>query len=304
MAPMKTLVVGGTGGIGGFIALELIRLGQVVTLAARNRPRPGSPVADLPILLGDYAEGEFSEDQLRAFDTLVFAAGNDPRQLPKGSDPEQTARFYERTNSLGVPRFLETARRAGVARAAYIGSFYPQARPDLVAGSSYIQSRLAADEGARALAAPDFHVVSLNAPWIIGAMPTQESALYAALARWAKGAMPQVPLFAPPAGLNFMSVQSLSDAVIGALTRGENGRGYLVGGENLYLNQLFEMFFRAAGRPLELPVRDEPHPIFADAALLAGRTGVIFFEPEGVEALGYAPNDVERTVRHIVATTA
>lgn len=296
---MKTLIVGGTGGIGGYIALELERQGHKVTLAARNNPK-AAVLAHFPLLRGSYAENDFSEQQLEGFDNLIFAACNDIRQLPQGLSEAEEADYYHRTNSVAVPRFIALARDAGIRKCAYIGSFYPQARPDLIPTSSYIQSRLAADEGARALASADFRVVSLNAPFVVGAARGADNPVYIALVQYARGEFPDLPVFAIPGGVNVISVQSLTEATIASLTKGKNGHGYLVGDENLYFKDFFGYFFKAVGNNIELPVRDEEHPILPDAALLAGRAGTIFFEPEGVEELGYRQHDVERTVKDIV----
>jgi dihydroflavonol-4-reductase len=300
---VKILIVGGTGGIGGYIALALQREGHHVTLAARHAPKTGTPVASFPAILGSYADGDFTQRQLSEFDDVIFSACNDPRQLPPGSAEKEEAAYYHRVNSIGVPRFVALARDAGVRRLAYIGSFYPQARPDLIDGSSYIQSRLAADQGARALAGPNFRVVSLNAPWVVGSMQGLDPGIYGYLVKYARGELPQLPVFAMPGGVNFMSVQSLTEAVIGSLTRGENGRGYLVGDENLHFREFFRMFFAAVGHEVDIPVRDEPHPIFPDAALLAGRAGTIFYEPEGVDELGYRRRDIARAVKEIADRT-
>ena len=300
---MKTLVVGGTGGIGGYIALELQSRGYEVSIAARSPPKPDLPIADMPFIRGSYIDDDFTTAQLSAFEAIVFSACNDPRQLPADSNQAQEAAYYRRANSESVPRFISRAKSAGVARVAYVGSFYPQARPDLIACSSYIQSRLEADEGARAVASPQFRVVSLNAPWVVGAVRGADSPVYAAMVRYARGELPNLPVFAIPGGVNFISVRSLAQAVIASFTRGDNGRGYLVGDQNLRFADFFGLFFKAAGRQIDLPVRDEPHPIFVDAALLAGRTGTIFYEPQGVRELGYEQDDVARAVQEIVANT-
>jgi nucleoside-diphosphate-sugar epimerase len=299
---MKTLIIGGTGGIGGYIALELEKLGHKVTISARNKPK-NTPVAHMPVILGSYYDGSITTKQLEGFDNLIFSACNDIRQLPQGLDAKGEAEFYHRANSVGVPTFIRMAKDAGIKKCAYIGSFYPQARPDLVPTSSYIQSRKAADEGSRALADDSFRVISLNAPWVIGAMKGMENGIYTALAKYARGEMKELPRFAMPGGVNIISVQSLCEATIACLTRGENGVGYLVGDENLRYKPFFEMFFKAVGKPIELPVRNEPHPIFPDMALLAGRDGVIFYENEGVVELGYRQNDIYRTVKEICDAT-
>jgi nucleoside-diphosphate-sugar epimerase len=299
---MKTLVIGGTGGIGGHIALDLEKLGHKVTVSARNKPN-GTPIAHMPFLKGSYIDGSITEDQLKGFDNLIFSACNDIRQLPQGLSAKDEADYYHHANTIGVPRFIRMAKDAGVKRCAYIGSFYVQARPDLVDGSSYIQSRKGADEGARALADESFRVVSLNAPWVVGAMKGASNPIYDGLVQYAKGKLPDLPVFAMPGGVNFISVQSLSDATIASLTKGQNGYGYLVGDENLRFKEFFHMFFKGVGRgDVDIPVRNEPHPIFADMALLAGRDGVIFYENQGVKELGYRQNDIYRTVKDICDT--
>src|SRR5262245_64296324 len=70
----------------------------------------------MPILLGNYANGDFTRQQLTGFENIVFSACNDPRQLPPGATETQEAEFYHRMNSVGVPRFLALARDAGVSR--------------------------------------------------------------------------------------------------------------------------------------------------------------------------------------------
>lgn len=296
---MTTLVVGGTGLIGGTIALALEAKGERPVLAARGPPSRASPVSHLHTLPGSYVDGGFTPDALAQFETLVFCAAHDARQLPRGLNAEAEAAFYRRVNSEAVPRFFARAKAAGVRRAAYIGSFYPQAWPELVARNGYVRSRLEADQGVRALAGPDFHVVSLNAPWVIGALPGLVPPLCRTLARWGLGQL-ELPLQAAPGGTNFISTRSLAQATFGALERGDSGRGYLVGDENLRFADFFRLFFRAAGREIDVEVRDEPMAALPDAALLAGRANAIFYAPEGVETLGYAQGDMARAVSEIV----
>jgi nucleoside-diphosphate-sugar epimerase len=300
---MKALIVGGSGGIGAYIARELRQQGgHEVTIGARKAVAANSPVADFPLLVGDYVEGSFTAGQLEGFDTLIFTAAADIRGVPHGSAPDEEADFYRRANSEAVPEFFRLAKQAGIRRAAYVGSFYPQAKPELVGEKGYVRSRKDADEGARSHASDDFHVVSLNAPWVVGTAPGLPIGLYDYLTRWALGMMPQVPLFAPPGGSNYITVRSVCEAVLGGLERGENGRGYLIGDANMYFKDLFEMFFRLVGRDdVQLEVRDEQHPILTDGALFAGRAATIFYEPEGVEELGYTRHDVEREAKAIVA---
>src|SRR3546814_4559840 len=81
--------------IGGHVALHLQSLGHDVTIAARKPAQPGSALAALPIVIGDYVEDGFTREQLAGFDALVFAAGNDIRHLDKNTDE---AKHWQRAN--------------------------------------------------------------------------------------------------------------------------------------------------------------------------------------------------------------
>ena len=296
---MKALVVGGTGLIGGHVALWLAGHGHSVSIAARKPPMPGSLTATLPLVVGDYLEDDYPIDVLADFDSIIFAAGNDIRHLPPDID-EGT--HWQRANVEGVPRFLGRAREAGVGQVVYVGSFYPQAAPYLVEQSLYVHGRMLTDQRVRALSGPDFRVCSVNAPFVVGTVPGLMVPGLAAHANYALGRIPQVPAFAMPGGVNFISTASLSEAITGALERGESGRAYLVGDENLSFQEYFGEYFRSAGRTAPLEVLDKEHPLLPDSALYAGRGSTVFYEPDAAEVdlLGYRRGDVRRTLAEIV----
>jgi dihydroflavonol-4-reductase len=296
---MKTLIVGGTGMIGGYIALRMREVGHAVTLAARGPARESSPLAGFPFLRGSYVDGDFTVEQLAGFEDLIFTAGNDIRQVPQGASTAESDTFYRRANTIGVPRFFELAKRAGIRRAAYVGSFYPQAKPEIVGATGYVRSRLDADEGARALADRNFHVVSLNAPMVTGMLPGEPPVMDRMRAEWALGRR-DLPLRATNGGTNFMSVRSLYEAVIGGLERGENGRGYLVGDQNFHHADYFKLNFEVAGRHVKFEITDDEMPLMPDLMLYAGRYGTIFYEPQGSKTLPYTRNDVQHAVEEIV----
>jgi len=256
-------------------------------------------MAKLPFLQGDYVAGDFTADRLKGFDWMIFAAGNDPRHVPQDSDFDA---FLLKANHEAVPALFAAAREAGIKRAVQLGSFYPQAAPDLLAGNSYIRSRLAACEGARAQGAQGFDVVSVNAPFMVGTVPGLPSAIFEPYMQWAEGLIPIEP-YAPTGGTNFMSYQSLSEALEGALLRGEPGKAYLVGDENLSFADYFQLFFDAAGRGIKVEERDAELPLLPDVAIPQGRGNWIRYEPDAAETalLGYRRNDIANAVREIAA---
>ena len=296
---MKILVVGGTGGLGGHAAIHLAKSGHDVSVAARNPAPAGTAMAEMPFLKGDYVAGDFAPDRLRGFDAIVFAAGNDPRHIPPATDAQE---HLHRANAEAVPAFMRAAREAGVQRVVQLGSFYPQAAPELEKDNFYIRSRRMACEGARAETRPGFAVISVNAPFMVGSVPGLPSMIFEPYVAWAQGKLP-IPAFAPAGGTNFMSYRSLSEALEGALLRGEPGKAYLVGDENLSFAEYFGLFFKAAGNPATLESRDEAHPLLPDVAIPQGRGNWIRYEPDAAETalLGYARGDVANAVAEVVA---
>jgi len=287
-------VVGGTGMIGGHAALRLRATGHDVTIAGRNAAAAGSALADLPFLRIDFTEETQDTGAVGQFEALVFAAGNDIRHLPKGEDFDG---YITRVNAVCAPRFCRAARAAGVRRFINIGSFYPQAAPHLLAGNAYMRSRKAADDGIRALAGADFFAVSINAPFVLGAVPGLTT-MFRSYVGFAEGKFAPMPAAVPPGGVNFISTDSLSDAIEAVMVGGRNGHAYLVGDENLSFQAYFGAFFEALGKPAPAVV-DAEFPLLPDAAISWGRGNNLFYEPDADEAaeLGYRRNDVRRTIR-------
>ncbi|WP_145236592.1 NAD-dependent epimerase/dehydratase family protein [Prescottella equi] len=292
---MKILIVGGTGMIGAHTALHLRDQGNDVTVAARNPLADDSPVRDFPVLLGDYTEQTFTVDDLAPFEAVVFAAGQDIRHM--GRDVDE-AEFWEKTQTGGVPRFAALAKEAGVSRFVQVGSYYHHLRPEYAETMPYVAARKAADEGARALADENFNVSTLNPPSILGAISGVSAKRYRKLFSWAAGNEPQIPDFAPAGGTNYMSAQSLAEAIWGALQNAESGRAYLIGDQNLTFTEYFQLLVDAAGGDRSIEERDEEHPLLPDSFIVQGRGNVIAYDTDPAETalLGYTQGDCARAI--------
>ncbi|MCL2533644.1 MAG: NAD(P)-dependent oxidoreductase [Nocardiaceae bacterium] len=292
---MKILIVGGTGMIGAHTAIHLRDAGNDVTVAARNPLAEDSPVQDFPVLLGDYTEQTFTAEQLAPFEAIVFAAGQDIRHM--GRDVDE-AEFWEKTQSGGVPRFAALAKEAGVSRFVQVGSYYHHLRPEYADTMPYVAARKAADEGARALADENFNVSTLNPPSILGAISGVSAKRYRKLFSWAAGNEPQIPDFAPAGGTNYMSAQSLAEAIWGALQHAESGKAYLIGDQNLTFTEYFQLLVDAADGNRTIEERDEEHPLLPDSFIVQGRGNVIAYETDPAETalLGYTKGDCARAI--------
>jgi len=300
---MKILIVGGTGMIGGHAATFLREQGNEVTLAARKSAPAGTPMADMPVIFGDYSQGTFTEADLEPFDAVVFAAGQDIRHIPKGVDEDA---FWRAMQIEGVPNFAALAKRAGVKRFVQLGSYYHQVMPHLIAENAYVRARALADEGARAHATQDFVAVTLNPPSIVGAIPGIPAKRYETLTQWAKGERPDIPDYAPAGGTNYMSVRSLAEAIWGALQRGESGKAYLIGDANLTFRDFFQKIFDTVGSGRRLVELDREHPLLPDAFIVPGRGKVLSYETDPAETalLGYRQGDIDRAVAEVVAAVS
>jgi dihydroflavonol-4-reductase len=192
---VKILIVGGNGLIGGHAALRLAAKGHDVTIGSRKRPATGTPLGDLSYLPVDYTAE--AKTDLGKFEVLVFAAGNDVRHVPKGVAMDE---HVVQANTVAIPRFFAAAKRAGVRRAINIGSFYPQAAPQLLANNAYMRSRRDSDVGLRKLADDSFFAISLNAPFVQGFVPGLPTRAENFM-RFAEGKL-DLPPEVPPGGVN------------------------------------------------------------------------------------------------------
>jgi nucleoside-diphosphate-sugar epimerase len=297
---MKVLVVGGTGLIGGEIALYLQENGHAVTLMSR-KPTTVPGLADMSFLQGDYINDDFSDGHLNGFDWLVFSAAADIRNIPQdGSVSPQD--FYTKANDEAVPRFFAAARDAGFSRAVMVGTFYPQVAPQQIGVCPYVTSRHNTDVAVRALSNEKFSVCSINAPFVLGNIPGMDVPYISALEQYARGNIPGLPVFAPKGGTNHISSRSLAQAALNALNKGEPGKGYLVGDENYSWKEYLELWFEAVGNPLELEVRDDDHPMFPNVIMFAGAGATVSYEPaaEDMAVLGYDRHQIKALIKRIV----
>jgi dihydroflavonol-4-reductase len=294
---MKTLIVGGTGLVGAETARLMASKGHEVTLMSRN-PTSNPALAEFAHIAHDYIKDDISIETLNAFDWLVFSAGADIRMLPEGESDET---FFMHANGVRVPHFFEQAAKSNISKAVYIGTFYPIVAAEKIETSAYVRSRYEADKALRAYSSPDFEIVCLNAPYIIGQFPGIDTPHLEGLTMFAAGKLEGVPLVAPDGGVNHISSLSVAEAVLGGFMHGEAGRAYLIGDENLTWKEYFELFCEAVGNPQDLDVITDAHPMFPDIILYAGRNATVSYDSEN-GVLNYGRNRIKETIENVVAS--
>jgi len=273
---MNILMVGGTGLVGAQAALLLTSEGHQVTIMAR-KPSQAPAIAALPFVQGDYVNDDPSPFNLGQYDALVFCAGADIRYLPQDGSVTPEG-FYSEVNDRAVPAFIAAAKAAGVKRAIYISTFYPQLAPEKIGQCPYVTSRHNTDVAVRELASDDFNVCSLSLPFVLGRVEGLEVGHIDALTAYAKGYLEGMPVFAPLGGTNHISSESVAHAISSALEVAEPGRDYLLGDANLSWQAYLEAWFSAVGNPQELAVLEDDHPLLPNVIMFAGAGATIRYD--------------------------
>lgn len=115
--PLTVGVAGGTGFVGGAIALELYRRGhRVVVLSHQDEPAPGTLPDAIEIRKADVTTGEGVGEATRGLEALVIALAfrNSPIEAPR------RGRTFQQVDASGTERLVAAAKEAGVRRLVYV----------------------------------------------------------------------------------------------------------------------------------------------------------------------------------------
>jgi dihydroflavonol-4-reductase len=279
---VRAYVTGATGFVGGHVAAEL-----------RTQ---GAEVRDARVDLLDRVE---LERVMEGCDAVFHVAALYSYTAP----PDE----FERVNVEGTRAVLEACSAAGVGRLVHTstaGTCGPvagrvateaDAPPDWELTVPYKRTKLAAER--LVLAAADrLDVVVVNPTTPVGPgdrKPTPTGRMIAGVARG------RIPAYLAGTGLNVVDVRDVAHGHWLAYERGERGERYLLGGENLALQELFARIARLAGRrPPRLRI---PYAAARAAATLRlanedevrlARIPMYFSSEKAQNKLGYASGEI------------
>ncbi|HTB22565.1 MAG TPA: hopanoid-associated sugar epimerase [bacterium] len=249
---MKIFLTGSTGFVGGHVARALADQGGDLRLLVRKASKLDSLQGiRAETHLGDLAEPESLRSGLAGCEALVHVAADYRLWIP---DPEA---MY-RVNVDGTRALLRLAREAGVKRVVYTSSvatlrFHTDGRnsdedtptrlDDMV--GHYKRSKFLAEQEALSAARAGQAVVVLNPSAPVGPGDAKPTPTGRILVDFLNGRFPAYM----DTGLNLVDVREVARAHAAALTRGEAGRRYVLGGENLTLKQILDALSALSGRP-------------------------------------------------------
>ena len=249
---MKVFLTGATGFVGHHVARALAADGAKLRLLVRKT----SNLANLEGIkgetyVGDLAEPESLRTALAGCDAVMHVAADyrlwipDPKAMYR-ANVEGTRELLRMAREAGVPRFVYTSsvatmhfRRDGLV----INEDTPVSLGDMV--GHYKRSKFLAERIAIEAAEAGQQVIILNPTTPIGpndAKPTPTGRIFVDFLNR------KFPAYMDT-GLNLVDVAEVARTHVTALTRGQLGRRYILGGENLTLKQVLDKMAAITGIP-------------------------------------------------------
>jgi len=247
------LVTGATGFIGWHVARQLLERGQRVRALVRDPARSAKALAELKGI-------ETVPGDLRDQDTLRSAVEGCGTVFHVAADYRLWTRRPEemyRSNVDGTSNLLAAARKAGVEQCVYtstvgcigmrkdeLGSEDTPAGLEDMQGP-YKRSKFLAEKIALQFAEEGFPVVIVNPTAPVGDHDFRPTPTGKIVVDFLRGAMPAYL----DTGLNVVYVGDVAAGHLLACERGRVGERYILGGENLTLQQIFGKLEEVTGMP-------------------------------------------------------
>lgn len=259
---MKVLLTGGTGFLGKNVARRLAVAGHSLRLLARAGSRLQGLPTDAEIVRGDVVDLESLRRAASGCDAIVHMAA-----MVKMWTTDRSV--FDRVNVGGLRNVLEVAAGAGV-RVVYTSSFMALGPAGPMPGdeslvhsggarNDYERTKAAADQVAREAAASGRDIVILYPGVVYGPGDlTDGNIVVKMVSDHLAGRFPGI--IGPGDRLwSYSYVEDVADGHLAALERGRAGERYILAGENVPMDGLFETLHAVSGvRPPRFHI---PYPV-------------------------------------------
>jgi dihydroflavonol-4-reductase len=317
-----TIVTGGAGFIGSHLVDRLVALGHRVRVVER----PGADAAHLPgvveVVRADIRDREAVAKAMRGA-RLVFHQAANPNLWARDRGE------FDAVNHRGTIHVLDAALAAGAERVLHAstesiltcawrdGPIAEDVEVDLSdAVGPYCRSKLRAENEAMARARAGRPVVVANPTMPVGPGDRGLSPPSRLIRDFCRGTLPA----RMDCTLNLIDVRDVAEGLVRTMERGEPGRRYLLGGENLTLVGLLGILSELTGVPVprwRIPygvglgvaylsefwadhVTGQPPKATVSGVRLSRR--IMHFDPScSLDALGLSPRPVRQSLADAVA---
>ena len=247
---MKVLLTGGTGFLGKNVARRLAAAGHSLRLVVRAGSNVQGLPTDAEIVRGDVTDLESMKRGAEGCDAVVHMAA-----MVKMWTTDRSV--FDRVNVGGLRNVLEAAAGAG-ARVVYTSSFMALGPAGPAPGdeslvhpgrprNDYERTKAAADAVAREAAAAGRDVVILYPGVIYGPGDITDGNIVVQMVRdHLAGRFPGI--IGPGDRLwSYAYVEDVAEGHLAALERGRAGERYVLGGDNVPMDGLFETLHQVSG---------------------------------------------------------
>jgi dihydroflavonol-4-reductase len=265
----KTIVTGGAGFIGSHLVEQLVARGERVLVVER----PGAPVSHLPdsveVVRADIRDREATRQAVSGSRFVYHLAAN-PNLWARDR------RDFDAVNHQGTINVVDSALDGGVERLVHVSteSILTRARSSgpidenveitlKDAVGPYCRSKLRAENVAMARAKAGASVIIVNPTMPVGPGDRGVSPPTRLIRDFCNGGLPA----RMDCTLNLIDVRDVAEGLIRAMERGEPGRRYLLGGENLTLVALLGHLSDLTG--VAVPRWSVPYPVGLAVAILS-----------------------------------
>jgi dihydroflavonol-4-reductase len=318
------LVTGGSGYLGGWCIVELLRRGYRVRTTVRNASREHEVHAavdsevdshhNLTVHQADLLSDGHWDHVIEGCDYVLHVASPLPVSQPKDPDElilparEGTERVVSRALDAGVERVVLTSSVAAIrggneGRALDESMWTDLSSPDL---TPYVQSKTIAEQAAWGLAAEREareRLAAVNPTVIIGpTLSDDTSASLEVIQRLLKG-IPAIPRLS----FGFVDVRDVADLELRAMTAPEaGGERFVANTKSLWMSDVAEVLRQRLGeRASKVPTRIAPDLLVRAMALFDG--GIRSFKnslgkrteyrtTKAQDVLGWSPRPIEDTI--------
>ncbi|RMF18654.1 MAG: NAD-dependent epimerase/dehydratase family protein [Gammaproteobacteria bacterium] len=253
---MRVLVTGANGHIGAHVVRQLIVEGHEVVAFVRPRADlRGLEGLNVTFVRGDVMNAQAVLKAAEGCDAIIHLAA-------VYKTIARTAEEIVEPAVKGAENIFSAAHAHGIKRVVYtssVASIGFSWSPDQMrtaddwnedAKNPYYLAKTLSEKRAQALARDyGIHLVVICPALVIGPLDYRVTPSNQLVRDWLNGTGQTYP-----GGLNMVDVEDVARAHVHALTRGESGRRYIVGADNLPVREIGRMIARLTGiKPLHLP---------------------------------------------------
>lgn len=249
---MKVFLTGATGFVGHHVARALAAEGAQLRMLVRKT----SNLANLEGIKGDTHVGDLSDPEslrpaLAGCDAVVHVAADyrlwirDPKTMYR-ANVDGTRDLLRMAREANVPRFVYTSSVATMhfrTDGLVINEDTPVSLADMV--GHYKRSKFLAEQQAIKAADAGQQVIILNPTTPIGPNDQKPTPTGRIFVDFLNGKFPAYM----DTGLNLVDVAEVARTHVAALTLGQSGHRYILGGENLTLKQILDKMSAITGIP-------------------------------------------------------